>query len=303
EQSEWICRDWPVRAAWTLLLSVAALVMFRSPLSSAAARWASEPQYAHGFVVPLMAIAVAWMRRGRILAGTAKWNVFGVMLMAAAVASHLLAGRLQIEIIDQAAFLCAAAGIVLAVWGRRFFCGVWPAVLFPAFLFPLPTQLETLTSAPLQVPSAQEATYYVQSFGIPAVSSGGTIVMGDVRLGVAEAISGLRMLMVFLAVSVAAVVASRRQAWEKVLILFSVLPTALIVNLIRVVATAVAYKWSGESSANFVHDTLSAWLLPPVAMAAVLLELKLLDWLFVEVPEPRVHVSGAVRPGVVPVSR
>ncbi len=60
-------------------------------------------------------------------------------------------------------------------------------------------------------------------------------MLGETRLGVEEACSGLRMLMVFLAISVAAMIPERTHALEKLLILLSAVPIALICNISRIV--------------------------------------------------------------------
>ena len=96
--------------------------------------------------------------------------------------------------------------------------------------------------------------------------------------------------MVFFAISTAAVIVSQRTAWEKLLILMSALPIALICNVVRIVATAVAHQSLGRATADLVFHDLSGWLMMPLAMLLLYLEIKLLDCLFVE--------AGDSRPGM-----
>jgi exosortase len=201
--------------------------------------------------------------------------------------AHLLAAYFYIEAIDAFGFLCSLTGMTLLVWGKRFFRGVWPAVLFSGFMLPLPFQLERMLSDPLQVLGASESAWFIQAFGIPAIAQGNTILMGDTRLGVAEACSGLRMLMVFFAISAAAVIISERTRWEKLLILSSAIPIALISNIIRIVATAVAHQYVGRETADLIFHDLSGWLMMPLAIVLLFIELIVLDWLFVEVAASR----------------
>ena len=187
-------------------------------------------------------------------------------------------------------FLLIITGTTLLIWGRRAFAGLWPAVLFLGFMLPLPFQIERALSGPLQILGANESAWYIQTFGIPAIAQGNTILMGDTRLGVADACSGLRMLMVFFAISTAAVIVSKRTAWEKLLMLLSALPIALICNIVRIVATAVAHQSLGRATADLVFHDLSGWLMMPLAMLLLFLEIKLLDCLFVD--------AGDSRPGM-----
>ena len=295
--SHWRCQDWPSRAVVSgVLLGLLAFV-FRDLLTDCVTRWTSEPQYSHGFIIPLMAVGLAWYRRDRILPGGARSHVNGLLLVGIGMLCHLLAGYFYVDAIDAAGFLFSLTGLVLLIWGQRFFRGVWPAVLFMGFMLPLPFQVERMLSDPLQVLGASESAWFIQAFGIPAIAQGNTILMADTQLGVAEACSGLRMLMVFFAISAAAVIISRRTRWEKLLILFSAIPIALISNIVRIVATAVAYQYASRKTADLIFHDLSGWLMMPFAMLLLYLELRLIDCLLVEVTDAHPAISYHRMPG------
>ena len=58
------------------------------------------------------------------------------------------------------------------------------------------------------------STFALQTLGLPAVAEGNVILLNDVRLGVVEACSGLRMLVIFFALSTAVALLMRRPLWE-----------------------------------------------------------------------------------------
>jgi exosortase/archaeosortase family protein len=65
----------------------------------------------------------------------------------------------------------------------------------------------------------------------------------------------------------------------------SIIPIALISNVLRIWATAWCYHWyGGEIGGHYAHDA-AGWLMMPVALVLVGLELALLSWLVVEVEE------------------
>ena len=297
-QPIWRCRDWPQRAVVSIALLSVIGFLFRELLFSSVSRWSSEPQYSHGFVIPLMAIGLGWIRRERIVPGTARCGSLGLAILSIGVVCHVVATYLYVEAMDALGFLFCIAGATQLVWGNRLFRGLWPAVAFLGFMMPLPFQIERMLSDPLQVLGASESAWYIQACGIPALAQGNTILMGNTRLGVADACSGLRMLMVFLAISVAAAIVSRRTRWEKILILMSAIPIALICNIARIVATAVAHQYVGRETADLIFHDLSGWLMMPMAMLLLYVELKLFDWLFVERDDriPGLPVKSAVIP-------
>ena len=283
----WLCPDWRSRLCGTVIFGIAIAILFRDLLLGCVNRWATEPQYSHGFAIPIMALGLGWFSRHKFQPGTAHSNAFGLAMILAGIVGHIAAVYFYVEAIDAISFLLVVTGTTLLIWGRRTFAGLWPAVLFLGFMLPLPFQIERALSGPLQILGANESAWYIQTFGIPAIAQGNTILMGDTRLGVADACSGLRMLMVFFAISTAAVIVSKRTAWEKLLMLLSALPIALICNIVRIVATAVAHQSLGRATADLVFHDLSGWLMMPLAMLLLFLEVKLLDCLFVEASNSR----------------
>ena len=84
--------------------------------------------------------------------------------------------------------------------------------------------------------------------------------------------------LIFFALSTAVVIVIRRPWYEKVLILLSAIPIALIVNIIRITVTGVMHKTVGHEIADRVFHDLAGWLMMPLALALVWLELRLFGW-------------------------
>ncbi|MEZ6039743.1 MAG: exosortase/archaeosortase family protein [Planctomycetaceae bacterium] len=290
----WQCPDWPLRATVSLVFAATVAFAFRDFLAECVSRWATEPQYSHGYLIPFMSVGLGWFRRDRVLAGLARSSFWGLFLLIPGAGMHLLANYMYFAPLDGLALLFVLVGGVLLIWGRRLFVGIWPAVLFPGFMMPLPYELEHAMSAPLQMLGASEAAFYIQTCGIPAIAQGNTILMGDTQLGVEEACSGLRMLMVFTAISVSVVILSKRPRWERMVILFSAVPIALICNIARIVATAIAHHYLGQQTADLVFHDLSGWLMIPMGLGLLLAAMKTFDWLFVEVrnQSPALGITG-----------
>ncbi len=288
--TEWLCPDWRLRLCSTIIFGLAIVILFRDLLLGCVHRWMAEPQYSHGFAIPVMALGLGWFSRHKFLPGTARSSFSGLAVIPGGILGHAAAVHFHVEAIDAVSFILTVAGATLLIWGRRAFSGLWPAVLFLSFLLPLPFQIEHALSGPLQILGASESAWYIQMSGIPAIAQGSTILMGETRLDVADVCSGLRMLMVYFAISTAAIIISKRTAWEKLLILISALPIALICNVLRIVATAIVHQTLNRATGDLVFHDLSGWLMMPLAMLLLFLEITLLDWLFVE--------AGDSRPGM-----
>src|SRR5262249_50879152 len=121
-------------------------------------------------------------------------------------------------------------------------------------------------------------------------AEGNIILIEDNQLGVADACSGLGMLLTFFALSTAFALVVRRPRIDRLMLVASAVPVAVTANVARITATGLAYYAAGPHSAAahaILHD-LAGWLMMPLAMLLLWAELLLLGKLFVEqkAPEP-----------------
>ena len=160
---------------------------------------------------------------------------------------------------------------------------IWPAILFLVFLFPLPPGVNNSVALPLQQIAATGSCFLLQLTGLWAVQQGNVIHLstprGVIPLDVALACNGLRMLMTMAATITATIILINLSNWKRVVLLASTIPIALLSNMIRIVTTGWCYYvFEGPKAKEWAHD-VSGWLMMPLALALVGLELKLLSWL------------------------
>ena len=140
------------------------------------------------------------------------------------------------------------------------------------------------------------STSLLQALGLPALAEGNVIYIGTHQLEVEKACSGLSMLMTFAALIAATTILIERPIWEKLVLLASAVPIALISNIVRIVLTAWAYHKIGPEGlvlprsldpkgawtvGKLSHDT-AGWAMMPIALVLVWIELRLMAWLVVE---------------------
>jgi exosortase len=289
-------------AGAALAVTLAGLWAYAPTLAALMRRWRDDPQYSHGFLVPLLALVVWWAhaRRAPKSGEPARPNWWGLPLLLAGLGLRLAGARFYLDWFDGLSLLPVLAGLVLLGGGwpalRR--CG--PAVAMLAFMLPLPFQVEGALSARLQGVATAGSTYLLQALGLPAVAEGNVICIDDVRLGVLEACNGLGMLSAFFAISAAVALVVRRPWPDRLAVLLSAVPVAVLVNVLRITATGVVCGLRGSPAGQaLVHD-LAGWLMMPVALLAMWLELHLLARLFLDTrpigPVPLALPEGSRRP-------
>jgi exosortase len=259
---------------------------FWSTLTDLALTWHTNPQYSHGFLVPAFALALLYLRRDKLEPAALKPSLVGLLLLAAALAVRLVGAFYYFVWLDPISLVPCVAGLVLLIGGRAAWRWAWPAVLFLAFMIPLPYRVASALSGPLQRLATVTSTFVMQTFGLPALAEGNTILLNDHHIGIVEACSGLRMLVVFFALATAVVLVIRSHWLDKVIILASAVPIALISNIFRVTLTGVMYEAGYSEMANaFFHD-VAGWLMMPLALGMLWVEFKVLGRLFIAAPAP-----------------
>jgi exosortase/archaeosortase family protein len=86
----------------------------------------------------------------------------------------------------------------------------------------------------------------------------------------------------FAAFSVGAVLLMTRSRFEKLMVLLGIIPIAIAANVLRITLTGLAYiALTNKDTLTFLHD-LFGWLMMPVGLALLALELWALKRLVME---------------------
>lgn len=278
-------------------LTVLLLLSYMNTLRIISTAW-SAPEYSHGWLVPLFAGVLLWLRREPIGEATPTSRWCGVGLLAAGLALRLAGAYVGYPWADMVSLLPSLFGIFLLVGGWNLLRWSGPALGFLVFMYPLPGMMARNLLDPLQKMATIASTFALQTLGIAAYRENITIKIGEEGLNVAEACSGLRMATIFLALAVAVVLVTTRPWWERIVILLSAIPIAITVNMIRITGTGICYYLTGrEDVLEFVHDA-AGWIMMPIAMGFLFLEFQVLVNLFVEEDEPEPMPIGVMPVGV-----
>jgi exosortase len=264
---------------------VAALAASYAPnLYNLGRQWAAEPNYSHGFLVIPIALVILWQRKDELPLAGLRPMALGWVIVAAVLAARYWLFERNEAWVENASILPLLAGLALAFGGWTLLRWSLPALGFLIFMFPLPPSLNLYLAGPLQRLATLGSTALLQVLGLPVLAEGNIIFIGASKLEVAQACNGLSMLVSFVTLVTATVLimARERPIWERVVLLLSTIPIALISNIIRIAGTAWAYQLLGETRGQKIaHDT-AGWAMMPIALALIWIELKVMNWLVVE---------------------
>jgi exosortase len=276
-----VFRSRPLASVGVVL--VVLLWSYWTTLTAMADRWSRDPQYSHGFLVPVFASVVLLFRKDRLKKASWEPSLLGLPILLLGVVIRLYAIRRDIGPLDAFSLVPTLFGLVLFVGGKTVLRWSWPALAFLGFMVPLPYFLEVALAHPLRGLATAMSTYTLQTFGYPAIAEGNIILIDQVQLGVAEACSGLGMLMTFFALATALALVSKVPLLDRIVLVLSAVPIALIANVVRISATGIAYHGLTSKTAQVVVHDLSGWLMMPFALLLLWLELRFMSKLFVPV--------------------
>jgi len=246
-----------------LMLPVVGLlvVAYAYPLMRWEAIWRNNAAWSHGYLIPLLAVVVAHFRLKERPPARIEPCIWGLALILVGAVLRLWSRTMMYGYPGEITFLPVVAGIVVLVLGWDVLKAVWVSVVYLGLMIPWNVKYYEGIALPLQRMAALTADRVLGVFGYervaPDVLAQWLSMHGDETvwfvsrnvnvlnlasgpLTVAEACSGLHLLFAFVALGVLMAFMYRRPLWERVLIMASSIPIAVLCNVIRVTLMAVA---------------------------------------------------------------
>jgi len=233
-------------------------ILLPTMLAIARQSWSSESG-AHG---PIVLATGLWLlfhdRLGRDGTGDARISWVAILAGLVLAIPVYAFGRAYDFLFVEA----AAAYAVFVVWLYRHFG--WNALVrhaFPifylAFLIPLPGALLAAVTGPLQMLVSSASAAIVDAAGYPIARHGVSLYVAQYQLLVEDACAGLNSLIGLIAISLFYIYLLHRESWRYALVLVGIIiPVAIIVNMIRVVALIlITYHYGDAAAQGFLHDT------------------------------------------------
>jgi exosortase len=253
---------------WSGILAGLLLVLYGPVLVHLAENWWSDPNYGHGFLVPVFSAFVLWRERERLAKVAIKPANFGFLVMLGAV-GILMVGSLGAELFStRFSFLVMLGGIVLFLAGWQ----MLRAVLFPlgflVLMIPIPVLIYNQITFPLQLLASRFAAFWLQLLNVPVLREGNLIILPNYTLEVVDACSGIRSLMTLITLAVAYTYLVGDKRWLRWLMVFIMVPIAIVSNSIRIFGAGIlTYHFGPRMAEGFFHE-FSGWV---IFVAALLL--------------------------------
>jgi exosortase len=268
-----------VRQQWQWLVIAAVLLALYAPvIQGLLINWYQDPDYSHGFFVPLLSAYLIWRKRAELLSLPARPSWHGLFIVLGAL-GLLFLGSLGAELfLTRIALVSTLAGLVI------YFLG-WPTLRLISFpmgllllMIPLPALVYNEIVFPLQFVASSFATKVLETVNLfPVLKEGNILVLPQNRIEVVEACSGIRSLMSLITLAVCYGYFAERNRYLRIVLVLLVIPLAVISNGLRVVGTAMlTYYWGPEAAEGFLHS-FSGWVIFILATCLLLVFHKVMN--------------------------
>ncbi|MEW6353095.1 MAG: exosortase B [Pseudomonadota bacterium] len=242
-------------AAWPVALGLAALYA-PTYFKLATGAW-QKPEYAHGFIILVVALGLLWKkRRALLLADDAQRTTLGALLLGPGLLMYVLGRSQDILLLEVGSQLAVFSGVILLLKGAKTLRELLFPVMFLVFLVPLPSFIIDYFTGPLKHYISLWAEQLLYWFGYPVARSGVTLSIGPYQLLVDDACSGIYSLFALSALGALFIhLRGRMSTWHNAALLIGILPIALLANTLRVIALVlVTYHLGDEAGQGFLHD-------------------------------------------------
>ena len=281
------------------LLALAFVALHYEHLRKLVRIWWTEPDWSHGFIIPLFSLYFLASNYQRLLKARIKPSYIGLAFVLIGLAVEFTALFLRFDYGFYVGMIIILFGMVLWLCGWQVIKVVWLPILFLGFAVNVPEMIYRDVAYESQQFAARSSVVVLRVLGVDADMAGASAQAETVislwgqdgqphQLNVEEACSGMRLLMAFGALAVAISYLSDRAAWQRIILIVFAFPIAILCNLLRVVITGYLYYLGYPEYAQGLFHTFTGLLMLVPAGLIYFGLAKLMDLLVVEdysVPE------------------
>lgn len=220
--------------------------------------WQRGGDYAHGYLVPVVAGGVFWWKWRTVLRQVpVEPAAAGLIVIGLAMVIYVIGVRGQVPRVVAGSLIVLIYGIVFYLGGWRWAKESWFPCLFLVFMIPV-NFLDQYVAFPLRmiVTNVSVVLLNLLGLGVEARGTGIHSLTGQFSpLDVADPCSGIRSLVALIALTSVYGYLAMDQSWKKWVLFLSSVPLAIIGNLARITTVAlVAQGFGNEAALKIFHD-------------------------------------------------
>ena len=205
--------------------------------------WVKSEEYSHAFLTLPIIIFTVWKKRKQLLPVPDKYTLIGFCLAFISTTFYLFSLLTQVQSLIFLSLILTFLGITVYLYGIQVIIILFTPFVLLLLLIPIPEQLYTLLTFPLQLLVSQSSEFLINLLDIPLLRQGNIMHLPNRSFEVVEACSGMRSVLSLLNLSVIMGYFMLYRNSSKILLFAACIPIAILVNIVRIVLIILAYYY------------------------------------------------------------
>lgn len=205
--------------------------------------WYSSDDYSHGFFILPICAYILWSKKDRFKTIPIEQSWLGFFIAVGSLMVFLFSFYAEISTLASLSLVSFIAGAIYYLFGFNILKECAFPLFILLFMIPIPAQIYSQLTIPLQLLVSKISTGFVSIVGIPIYREGNVIHLPGRTLAVVQACSGLRSLMSLLTLSAVFSYFTLNSTVLRSLLFISGVPAAILVNIFRVVLIIFAFQY------------------------------------------------------------
>jgi exosortase len=254
-------------AFWRLLVLTGLILwLYGTVLGRLAHQWWTDPNFSHGFFVPVFALYVVWQKWDSLRTIPSAPSPWGLAVVVLSLCTLIL-GVLGAELfLSRVSLIILLTGMVLFLHGWE----MLRVLIFPLaillLMVPIPSLILNQITFPLQILASKLSAWILPFLGVPVLREGNVINLPAMPLEVADACSGIRSLLSLTCLAVMYGYLLEKRTGIRIILALASIPIAVAANGLRIVGTGLLVQyWDPDKAEGFFH-AFSGWLIFVVSL-------------------------------------
>jgi len=205
--------------------------------------WNSSDQYSHGFFIIPITLYIIWRKKDVLGRTPIIPSCWGMALVVFSLLLYLFAYFAEISTIASFSIVLLLAGVIIYLYGFLIFKELLFPLVFLLFMIPIPSQIYSSLTIPLQLFVSKVSVWIASTIGIPIYREGNVIYLPDRTMQIVQACSGLRSMISLLMLSAIIGYLTLKSNILRFVLFLSGIPVAIFVNIIRVCLMVFAFHY------------------------------------------------------------
>ncbi|CAB5115414.1 hypothetical protein D3OALGA1CA_2692 [Olavius algarvensis associated proteobacterium Delta 3] len=240
-------------------------------------KWASSEEYSHAFVILPIILYLVWQKRAIFQESQVRYSSVGLVLLIISALFYPVSLLIQMRTIIALFMFLTVVGTIIYLFGTDTLKALFTPLLLLAMLIPVPEKLFIQLTFPLQLIVSQISEVVIRFFAVPILREGNIMFIPGKTFEVVEACSGLRSMISLLTLSVIFGYFRLRKVSSKLVLVVASAPTAIFVNIIRVVTMILLFHFFKLDLSEGTLHTLTGISIFAIALLTLFLVERILE--------------------------